>query len=110
MPSLVRSLSSFTQAEVKALFAAAKTRLKKTGLIIKLAPKISEFGRILIVTPRHCGKAAQRNRIRRRLKSIFYEERLFEHNQDCIVLVGRQAIDLSFLELKNLLLNAYETT
>ena len=109
MPSLARSISSFSKLEAQALFQAAKTKLRDKGLEIRHAPQLKEFGRILIVIPKRSGKAAQRNRIRRRLKSIFYEERLFERGQDCIVLVGRQAIDLPFSELKALLQKAYES-
>jgi ribonuclease P protein component len=110
MASLVRTLSSFTKTEVKTLFDTSHTVLKKEGLIIRLAPRTKDFSRILIVIPKASGKAAQRNRIRRRIKSIFYEERLFERNQDCIVLVGRQAIALSFSDLKNLMLQAYSVS
>ena len=108
MASLARAISSFSKPEAAQLFKAARTKLKEQGLEIRLAPKFKEFGRILIVIPKRSGNAAKRNRIRRRLKSIFYEECLFEHGQDCIVLVGRQAIELSFFELKALLQKAYE--
>ena len=108
MARLARSISTFSKPEASALFKSARTKLKEQGLEIRLAPKLKEFGRILIVIPKRSGNAAKRNRARRRLKSIFYEERLFERGQDCMVLVGRQAIELPFFELKALLQKAYE--
>ncbi|MGE0207210.1 MAG: ribonuclease P protein component [Candidatus Babeliales bacterium] len=107
MPSFVRSLSQFLPHELRNLFKTAQTTLIENGLTIKLAPKSKEFGRILIVTPRKSGNAVQRNRIRRRLKSIFYQEKLFERGSDCIVFVGAQAPLLAFDDLKNLLLKAF---
>ena len=108
MVRLARSITIFSKPEASALFKSARTKLKEQGLEIRLAPKLKEFGRILIVIPRRSGNAAKRNRVRRRLKSIFYEEHLFEQGQDCIVLVSRQAVELSFDTLKDLLLQAFK--
>ena len=40
-------------------------------------------------------------------QAIFYEEKLFELNVDCAVIVSKKAVPLSFVELKNLILVAY---
>jgi len=36
------------------------------------------FGKILIIIPGKTGNAIKRNKIRRQIKAIFYEEKLFE--------------------------------
>jgi len=67
-------------------------------------------GRILVVTPKKIGSSPQRNRIRRRLKAIFYEEKLFERGIDVIVFVKKKGIELTFNQLKKLLIGVFETT
>ncbi len=106
--SIARLITVFDKREIRELFKTAKPQIKDRGLEIRLAPKKLDYGRILIVTPRKAGNAVERNRIRRRLKSIFFEQRLYEQSFDCIVLVTKSATTLSFEELKQLLLKAYE--
>jgi ribonuclease P protein component len=67
-----------------------------------------EFGRLLVVTPRKAGNACQRNLIRRRLKSGFYEEKLFEKRKLFVVFVYKEAVDLSFDEIKSFLSSGVE--
>jgi ribonuclease P protein component len=104
-PSLSSLISKFTRQEINDLFRNSKKYLKHPALDILLSPAThEEFGRILVVTPRKVGTAPERNKIRRRLKAIFYESRLFELDYDCVVLVKKEAISLSFNELKALLI------
>lgn len=110
MPRLARAISSFSRDEISALFKAARTKVQEQGLKIRIAPKTKEFGRILIVIPKRSGNAALRNRVRRRLKSIFYEERLFEGPNDYLIFVGKEAINLPFSELKDILSQVHEAT
>ncbi len=78
--------------------------MRQSGLSFSIAGPTGGVGRLLVITPRRCGSAPQRNLIRRRLKHIFYEERLFEKSFDMIVYVYSVAADLPFLTLKTLLL------
>jgi ribonuclease P protein component len=52
------------------------------------------------------GNAPERNKIRRQIKSIFYEEKLFELSYDYVIIVYKQILRLSFQELKTLLLSS----
>ena len=72
------------------------------------APKTKEFGRILIIANRKVGKAVQRNKIRRQLKSIFYERKLYDQGYDCIVIVKKEAVGLPFEVLEELLCTVLE--
>ena len=101
-------LSSFNQHEIKALFRTAQTVYQTHGIIIKKAPKLGSFGRILIVTPRKAGTAPKRNLIRRRLKHIFFTNQLYEKPYDIIVLVSLPAQALSFSDLQELFLSLYD--
>lgn len=100
---ITKYLSSFTKQEVDHAFKTITSRIKINGLTILKAPQARIKGRILIIIPKKAGKANLRNQIRRRLKSIFYEEKLYEQPYDWIVLVNKEACGNSFSELKKIM-------
>lgn len=101
-----RSLSAFTQGEIQRLFQNSERVAGVPGIEIRKAPQQREYGRILIVTPRRVGKASIRNKIRRQIKAIFYEQQLYKNGSDFAVLVRPGADSLSFDDIKQLLLTA----
>jgi ribonuclease P protein component len=103
--SVARAITQLDRAHIIHLFHVAKRIHKAQGLEIRCAPKKLGHSKILIVTPRACGSAVERNLIKRRIKSIFYQEKLFERPYDCIVFVYPQAHALSFEELTQLFIN-----
>ncbi len=107
--SVAREITSFCKKEIDLLFKHAKSFVKKKGLDIRLAPKVSLYGKILVVIPRKSGTAPKRNRLKRQLKSIFYEERLFQKEFDWIVLARKEALEIPFSEIRSLILGAYNT-
>lgn len=102
----MKSLSSFKKSEIKTLFKTACTKVSVPGITIKIAPQQGKLGRILIVTPKKMGNAPERNLMRRRLKSIFYEQKLFESSFDVLVFVTNPALSIPFSALQELLLKA----
>ena len=108
MPSIVKKISKFTKREIDYLFDHARRVIRNQSCTILLAPRQKEFGRVLIIASRKVGNAPERNLIRRRIKSIFYEEKLFERPFDCVVIVYKKAVMLSFEQLKDLLLTAFQ--
>jgi ribonuclease P protein component len=103
MPSVVKKISKFTKREVDHLFQHARRIVKMPACTILGAPRQKDFARILIITSRKVGNAPERNLIRRRIKSIFYEEKLYSRELDCVVIVHKEMIKLSFDQVKNLL-------
>ncbi len=109
-----KNLFSFEKKEIDLTFEAAQPKASISGLKLLQSPiKKSEepfnstdpkFGKLLIITSRKTGKACKRNKIRRQLKSIFYENKLFEKPVNSIILVYKQALDLKFDQLKEFLL------
>lgn len=100
-----KNLFQFSRKEIKDCFDNAKFKAKIDGLkIIQSKQDNLESGKILIITPRKSGKASKRNLIRRRIKSIYYEEKLYKKNIVSIIFVYKQAIDLSFDQLKTFLI------
>lgn len=98
-----RELSSFSRAEVTELFKQAHRVLKTSGLTVLCAPSKRKYGRILVVTAAAVGSAPKRNKIRRQLKALFYEQRFFTQGYDCVFIVRKEALTLSFAQLAQLL-------
>ena len=106
MPKVAKLISTFKKEEVSRIFQTSNRRIKTEWLDVILAKKALDFGRILVVTSRKVGNAPKRNKIRRRLKSIFYENKLYDLQYDCIILTRKEAIDLSFEQLESILVSA----
>lgn len=102
----MKSLSSFKKSEIQTLFKTARTQISVPGIAIKVAPKQSEHGRILIVTPKKMGNAPERNLMRRRLKSIFYEQKLYEAPFDLLIFVTHAALTIPFSTLQEMVVKA----
>lgn len=100
-------LTKFKSSETQQLFKNIKFRYKIMGLEILLAPRsLKEYSRILISIPKKAGNSPQRNKFRRRVKAIFYEEKLFESKFDWIVLARRkEVVALDFNTIKKIFTN-----
>ena len=96
-----KDLFSISSQEVDSIFKKSKICKKTYGLKLLQTDIINtlHYGKLLIITPKIVGKAYHRNLIRRQLKAIFYEKKLFLHQINFIILVYKPAIKLSFLEL-----------
>ncbi len=102
---IARSITRFTRSEIDYAFAHAKRILKSPPFDILSAPRQKEYGRILIIASKKVGSAPERNKIRRQLKSIFYEEKLYQKESDYIFIVRKNAVDLSFQDIKQRVLS-----
>jgi ribonuclease P protein component len=105
MTSFVRALTQFTQKEIDHLWQQAHPALKHGGFLLLKTPKSGTTGRILIVVPRKVGSAPQRNKIRRQVKSLFYEHKLYTKDYDWIFFAKPPVTELPFQELQKLLLS-----
>ncbi len=102
------SISSFTQQEVRKLSSTARRVVRHPSLDILRAPKRLPQARILVITPRRVGTAPVRNKIRRRIKALFYEHGLMQGPYDFIIFVKPPGVAHTFDELKELLLGALQ--
>ena len=117
----------FNQKEISLIFKYSKIKkqidgLKLLQLPIEALKKIkpeelsnifekqieSNQGKILIITSRKVGKAHKRNKLRRQIKSIFYEEKLFKKPVISILITYKQALNLTFEQLKEFLVKSFE--
>jgi ribonuclease P protein component len=109
MISQPRSTAKLTKKDIKVLFSRAKRVFGRSELFILLAPTINPIGQLVIVTSRLVGNAPERNKVRRRLKAIFYEELLYRQLYNCIVIIKKGGAKIPFAILKESLLKAYAT-
>lgn len=111
MPKLAKKISVFTNSQVSEILKKAKRVLKHPGLDVLChpSPAALEHGRILVITSAKVGNSVKRNLIRRRIKAIFYEEKLYENKCDYICIIKRPGIDLTFEQLKEILLDVSRT-
>lgn len=104
----MKHISRFSNAEIAQIFKKARRAVRHPGLDILCTPAAQKSARILVVTSRKVGNSPQRNLIRRRLKSLFYEMGHCDQGVDCVVIVKPAGIALDVEELKILLASAID--
>lgn len=100
-----KNLFQFSKKEVSSFIDKSKFKAHIKGLrlvqVIQDSGDIApDSGKLLIITPRTCGKAHLRNQLRRRLKDIFYKEQLYKIPKISIIIASRNAMLHSYDELK----------
>ena len=99
-----KSLYSFSKKEIDTAFKEVHPAGSILGLkLLQTPPSEKPHGKLLIIIPRAVGTAVVRNKIRRQIKAVFYEERLYEKLVTSIVLIYKQATKIGFEELKKFL-------
>lgn len=101
--TLFRNLFRFHQKEVRAAFDCVIDKHYYRGLkLLKtaLTDELLTHGKLLIVTPRAVGKAYKRNKIRRQIKNIYYQEKCYENRSVWVLIVTDKATKIPFDALK----------
>lgn len=101
--SLARQITIFSRRELQELFARAKPVFSHEAFTIRISRATGIIGRMLIITSTKMGNAPERNLIRRRLKAIFYQEKLYLLPYDWIIYCKKTILSLTFSELKVLI-------
>jgi ribonuclease P protein component len=107
MSSIARRITQFSKKEIDSLFSNARRVFRNAACTLLIAEKQGSLGRILIIASRKVGNAPERNLLRRRIKAIFYEEKLYIYPFDGAIILYKKAVGLSFSELKNMICDAY---
>lgn len=92
----VRELTRFKKKEIDDLFKRSKRLGSNQGLTILGGKSAFSYGKILVIIPKTVGSAPIRNQIKRRLKTIFYEQRFYQRGLDAIILVRKQGARYSY--------------
>ena len=90
---------AWTKAELQRFFKTARRVLQSSEFDIRIAPKMRELGRLLIVTSRKTGKAHQRNRFRRRVKAAAHSLQLSQQAYDWGIFAKTSIDTLTFAEI-----------
>ena len=101
---ILKRISKFSYIEIENLFKKSYYIYKSLELDVKIAKKQSNISRILLIIPKRVGNAPKRNLIRRRIKSIFYENRFYLLDYDFIVFCKKDILNLKFQDLLNIFL------
>ncbi len=99
-----KRFSKFSKQELDTFFKQAKAVYKDQAFTILKQPVNYTFGKLLLVVPKQYGNAPERNLIKRRLKSIFREEKLYEKPSIIAFILRASAKKLSFNDLKRICL------
>jgi len=106
MKSVAQQISTFQRKEIDYLFQHAQAVYKSKEFVILTSPCILSFGRILPITSRKVGNAPERNKLRRQTRAIFYQNQLFLHKFDAIIIFKSTAKSLSFQQIENIIIQA----
>ena len=102
-PRLSRLISAWTASEIRQLFKQSQLIYRSPGLDIRISVAKADVGKILVVTPKKMGSAPSRNLIRRRLKSIFYQDKLYAYKCNVAIICKKESDFLTFDQLREIL-------
>lgn len=91
-------LTKFKKSEIETLFQTASLFFRSPLFILLCAPSTLSYGRLLLVISRKIGTAPQRNKLRRRIKAIFYEHELYLCKKDIIFIARHKRINQTTYE------------
>ena len=110
MAGIAGLITKFSQKEVDQLFKRSHRIFHGSTATILAAPREKEFARLLVVASKKTAPAVDRNLLRRRLKHIFYQEKLFNTLKfDMIFIAKKPVYALSFTDLHALFMTAANT-
>jgi len=108
MIRIAREITRFQSKKIiDELFKRARRVVYHPGLHILTAPARTDLGHLLVITSRKVGNAPGRNRLRRQLRAIYYQEKLFAQGYDCIVITKPGCTGIPYAQLHALLLKAF---
>jgi ribonuclease P protein component len=112
MVSIARACTNFKYKEIYMLKDMAEliyfSSYAKIKVYKSLINKNLSYGRILIILPKKIGNSPFRNLIKRRIRAIFFNRKIYTLKYD-FVFIAQKGIDkLSFNELENIFINMYQ--
>ncbi len=110
MTSIARTISQFSTKEIDNAFKHARRLLKTSSVTLLYGPQQRSYGRILVIASRKVGNAVIRNKFKRRIKNIFYEEQMYLLGHDFICITRPGIADIDFDALKTILTDAKAQT
>lgn len=109
MMRISQKLSSFTQHEIAHFFKSSRRVYKDPSFDILCLSATHQHGRVIVITPRKVGNAPARNKIRRQIKALYYQQHLYTYHVDCMVIIKKLPINYTQQELTHLIKKALES-
>jgi len=100
--SIARRITQLARSDIVRLLRKGRKIYQAPELDVRVIPSKSDIGRILIIIPKKVGSAPKRNKIRRRLKAIFYAYRLYTYKYDWAWFIKPAGAHLSYHELRHI--------
>lgn len=107
MIKVARGLTKFSKREIKVLFENAERRASCSSFVLLRVNRLTDAGRILIISPKKVGTAPERNLLKRRIKNIFLMSKMYSKGFDWILIARKKAIRLTFTTLEKKLLHFF---
>lgn len=101
-------ITKFKYKEIKQVFKKARYSYISPELDVKISPRTDDLGKLLIIIPKKVGNAPARNLIRRRLKSIFYENEIYKQPHNFLIFCKPNILSLDYKTLKERMLNSIQ--
>lgn len=100
--SVARCITQLTRTDIVRLLRKGRRIYQSPKLDVRVHPSQYTVGRILIIIPKRVGNAPQRNTIRRRLKSLFYQKQLYTYGYDWAWFIKPAGGSISYHELQHI--------
>lgn len=106
MSSIARRITQWTNDEVGVVLKASYRLYRGNPCDIRVAKTNRDIAKLLLIVSRKTGNAPDRNRFKRRMKSIFYQEKLYTKGFDWVIFAKKDGLKTDYQELKALMLEA----
>jgi len=101
MASIARRITAWREGEIRRTIRRSRRLVRSDSADVSVI-QTQGIGRVLIIIPKKVGTAVVRNRTRRRIRSLFFENKLFSQGLSWIIYVKPPLANLSFSELREL--------
>ncbi|MBY0109506.1 MAG: ribonuclease P protein component [Candidatus Babeliaceae bacterium] len=108
MVSLGRKISLWKKDERLRTLTQARPILRSHAFDVRILPKQDNIARIIVISPKKTGSAPYRNLLKRRARSIFYQEKMFGSINDWVIYFRPSQSLLDYTKLHNTLLDLFK--
>jgi len=98
--SIYKTISQCTQKDVTEFFFQSKKLPRSSFWDVRFFPTTETPNRILIIISKKCGNAPERNKLKRQIKTIFYEEKIYEKGFSWVCIIKKPLMEKSFDYIK----------
>lgn len=109
-PPTFAQVTRFNQSHIPHFIKNSSKIFQQKGLLIKRAFAKHPYGRILVIIPNAVGSAPVRNRLRRQIKAIFFEQQLYTAGYDYAVWLFKEGAGFDFSTLQTILVQVCQPT